>query len=98
MRSRKRTDSTPSHMADVVDRGWLLSMMGNADESVRIAERALAAEPGLDRNRRRSRLRAPDGARRYRHVRARAGDPRRGHRSDDRVSLTGTTTDFSAAM
>jgi len=38
----------PSNIGDAIDRVWQLSMMGNADESVRIAESALAAEPGLD--------------------------------------------------
>jgi TolB-like protein/tetratricopeptide (TPR) repeat protein len=40
----------PSHLANVVDRVWLLSMMGKADQTVAVVEEALAREPGLDMN------------------------------------------------
>jgi tetratricopeptide (TPR) repeat protein len=40
----------PSHEADVVDRGWALSMIGKAEETIRITEEALTRNPGLDAN------------------------------------------------
>ena len=40
----------PSHLGYVVQRGWLLSMMGRADEALRIADDALARDPSLDTN------------------------------------------------
>src|SRR5262245_7545473 len=37
-------------MADSVNRGWLLSLMGKADQTLRIAEEALARDPALNMN------------------------------------------------